>query len=130
MNLLDKMKFSIDTMSLGERFLGSIVVTVLGVGIVFAALAILYFAIVIMHKSVNGTQPKKVVESKPAPAEEVVVEEDTIDSTEIVAVITAAIAASLNTSTHNIVVRNITRVSDATPSWAKMGRIDQINNKL
>ncbi|QUH19824.1 OadG family protein [Alkaliphilus sp. B6464] len=131
MNLLERMKVSIDTMTMGEKFLGSIMVTLVGVGIVFAALAILYFAIIIMQKVVGKSQPKKIVDSKPSPTiEDEVVEEETVDNTELVAVITAAVAASLNTSTHNIIVRNITRISDQTPSWAKMGRVDQISNKL
>ncbi|HDR5039272.1 TPA: OadG family protein [Bacillus anthracis] len=131
MNLLERMKVSIDTMTMGEKFLGSMIVTLVGIGIVFAGLAILYFAIIIMQKVVGKSQPKKIVDSKPSPTiEDEVVEEETVDSAELVAVITAAVAASLNTSTHNIVVRNITRISDQTPSWAKMGRVDQISNKL
>ena len=131
MNLLERMKVSIDTMTMGEKFLGSMIVTLVGIGIVFTALAILYFAIIIMQKVVGKSQPKKIVDSKPSPTiEDEVVEEETVDSAELVAVITAAVAASLNTSTHNIVVRNITRISDQTPSWAKMGRVDQISNKL
>jgi len=131
MSLLEKMKVSIDTMTMGEKFLGSIIVTLVGIGIVFAGLAILYFAIIIMQRVIGKSQPKKIVESKPSPViEDEVVEEETVDSTELVAVITAAVAASLNTSTHNIIVRNITRIADQTPSWARMGRVDQINNKL
>ncbi|MBU5676274.1 OadG family protein [Alkaliphilus sp. MSJ-5] len=131
MNLLERMKVSIDTMTMGEKFLGSMIVTLVGIGIVFAGLAILYFAIIIMQKVVGKSQPKKIVDSKPSPTiEDEVVEEETVDSTELVAVITAAVAASLNTSTHNIIVRNITRISDQTPSWAKIGRVDQISNKL
>ncbi len=131
MNLLERMNVSIDTMTMGEKFLGSMIVTLVGIGIVFAGLAILYFAIIIMQKVVGKSQPKKIVDSKPSSTiEDEVVEEETVDSAELVAVITAAVAASLNTSTHNIVVRNITRISDQTPSWAKMGRVDQISNKL
>lgn len=134
MGLLEKMQFSIDTMSFGEKFLGSIVVTLLGVGIVFSALIALYLTIVIMQKVVSGLQPKKKAEIAPITKEPAVEDtidtEDTIDNVELVAVITAAIAASLHTSTHNIVVRNITRTNDATPSWAKIGRVDQISSKL
>ena len=133
MGLLEKMQFSIDSMTLGERFLGSMVVTLLGVGIVFLALATLYFAIVIMQRTVNGFQPKreaKIVPITKEPAAEEDKEDETIDNTELVAIITAAIAASLHTSTHNIIVRNITRTTETTPSWAKIGRIDQISNKL
>jgi len=130
MNLLEKMQFSIDTMTFGEKFLGSMIVTLLGVGIVFAALLILYFSIIIMQNIVNRIQPKKETKSKPVIIEEQVVVEDSIDNSELVAVITAAVAASLHTSSHNIIVRNITRVEDNTPSWAKFGRVDQISNKF
>lgn len=130
MGLLEKMQFSIDSMTLGEKFLGSMVVTLMGVGIVFAALATLFIAIIVMQKVVNGAQPKKESKSRPTIIEESVVEEDTIDNNELVAVITAAVAASLHTSTHNIIVRNITRAQDSTPSWAKIGRMDQISSKL
>jgi len=116
MGLLEKMQFSIDTMTLGEKLLGSLLVTLLGIGIVFAALATLYVAIVIMQKVVNNIQPKKEVITKPTVIEEPVADEDTVDSEELIAVITAAVATSLHTSTHNIIVRNITRIEDTTPS--------------
>lgn len=61
MNLLEKMKFSIDTMTMGEKLLAGIQVTVLGLIIVFAALAILYFAIVVMEGLMNKSQ--KVAET-------------------------------------------------------------------
>lgn len=131
MGLLEKMQYSIDSMTLGEKFAGSIVVTLMGVGIVFAALATLFIAIIVMQKIVNAMQPKKEVVSKPTIVEQPVEEEDhSIDDTELVAVITAAVAASLHTSTHNIIVRNITRVGDSAPSWARVGRMDQVSNKL
>lgn len=131
MNLLERMKFSIGDMSMGEKFLASMQVTFLGIGIVFVGLAVLYFAIILMEKLVNKQQPKAGVELKPNVVSDVVPEEEeAVDDTELVAVITAAVAASLHTSTHNIIVRNIARVSDPTPAWAKMGRMEQINNTL
>lgn len=136
MSLLDMMKYSIESLSTGERVLGSLQVTLLGVGIVFTALLFLYLTIVIMDKVLNKP------EAKPAPkvqeplsqvkeiVEEESAEEESVDDTELVAVITAAVAASLNTSTHNIIVRNIVRTSDATPAWGRMGRIEQINRMM
>ncbi len=127
MNLINQMKLSMDAMTLGEKFTGSIIVTLLGVGIVFAALIVLFFTIVAMEKIIVKPKPKKEVEPKPVNVIEEE-EEEVIEDTELVAVITAAIASSLNTSTHNLIVRNITRVEDTTPSWAKAGRINQITN--
>lgn len=131
MDLLEKMQFSIDTMTFGEKFLGSAVVTLLGVGIVFIALITLYITIVIMQKAVGRLGSKKEAKVEPITKEPAVEDikdsEDAIDNTELVAVITAAVAASLHTSTHNIIVRNITRTKEVTPSWAKIGRIDQMH---
>lgn len=125
MNLIDQMKFFIDAMTLGEKVLGSIVVTILGIGIVFVALIILFLTIVAMQKVLGRLEPKRGVELKPIDINEE--EKDgKLEDTELVAVITAAIAASLNTFTHNIVVRNITRTQDSAPAWAKAGRRDQI----
>ena len=140
MDLLEKMKFSMDTMTTGEKFLAGIQVTVLGLIIVFAALAILYFTIIIMERLINKSQKTvEVVESRLSADETVsfdvvesvhTVEEDTAHSTELVAVITAAIAASLYVPVQDVVVRSIRRAQDSTPIWAKMGRIEQINNML
>ena len=44
------------------------------------------------------------------------------DSEELVAVITAAIAASLHRSTHDIVVRFIRRIPAITPVWNRTSR--------
>lgn len=140
MNLLERMKVSIDTMTMGEKFLASIQVTLLGIGIVFVALAILYFSIVIMEKLINKPQyAKETIDSKPDAIETVVLnheksvqieEKETIYNTELVAVITAAIASSFNIPAQDIVIRNIKRVQDPTPTWAKAGRMEQINNML
>lgn len=140
MDLLEKMKVSIDTMTIGEKISASIQVTVLGLVIVFASLAILYFAIVFMEKLISKPQKAtEMVESKPSIDETVDLdyeksvsgsEEDTAYNTELIAVITAAIAASLHVSTQDVVIRSIRRVRDTTPIWAKMGRIEQINNML
>ncbi|QZY54711.1 OadG family protein [Crassaminicella profunda] len=120
------------SLSMGEKMLASLYVMFLGMLVTFVALCILWGLIVIMSKMIHGTKKEavKVVTtpapvSAPAPAE-LEKEEDE----ELVAVITAAIAASLQTSTHNIIVRNITRVSDVTPAWGRMGRMEQMNNNF
>ncbi|HZJ57897.1 MAG TPA: hypothetical protein VFD89_06610, partial [Clostridia bacterium] len=52
------------------------------------------------------------------------------DDEEIVAVIAAAVAASLSYSTHDIIVRSIRRISSNTPAWNRAGRSQQIAGKL
>lgn len=139
MDLLERMKFSIETMTTGEKFLAGIQVSILGLIIVFAALAILYFAIIAMEKLINKSQETVETVEPRLSADETVdwddkesahEEEDIIHDTELVAVITAAVAASLYVPVQDVVVKSIRRARDSTPIWAKMGRIEQINNML
>ncbi|HZK56829.1 MAG TPA: OadG family protein [Clostridia bacterium] len=138
MDLLEKMKFSIETMTMGEKFLAGIQVTVLGLVIVFIALAILYFAVIIMEMLLNKTQEEETVELRPSADETVDWENEalvhkegnTVHDTEVVAVIVAAVAVSLHVPVQDVVVKSIKRARDSTPIWAKMGRIEQINNTL
>lgn len=133
LSLLDKFKDPeiIGSLSLGDKMLASLQVMILGMGVTFVALCILWGLIIIMTKMINST-PKEATKVVKTPVEvatpSVVVEED--NQEELVAVITAAIAASLQTSTHNIVVRNITRVVDATPAWGRAGRVEQMNSRF
>ncbi|KAB3533796.1 OadG family protein [Alkaliphilus serpentinus] len=136
MNLLEQLNNHIESMTLGEKLFASLQVTLLGMFIVFIALILLYFFVVAMNLVL--VRPVKAKEKEKTPAEKLVKEpaieevveavvEETIDDTELVAVITAAIAASLETSTHNIIVKNIVRLPDSTPAWGKLGRMQQLN---
>lgn len=124
----------LQTMTIGEKLMGALIVTVLGMGVTFIVLSILWGAIAVMTRVFKqGQQP---VKEKPAVAQTKVeaqpvvetVEEE--DDEELIAVITAAVAASLQTSIHNIYVRNIVRVPDMTPVWGKTGRLDQMNSRF
>lgn len=48
---------------------------------------------------------------------------------ELIAVIMAAISASLGTQS-NLVIRSIIRVGDRTPIWGQIGRHEQMLNRL
>jgi hypothetical protein len=52
------------------------------------------------------------------------------DMDELIAVITAAVAASLNRSTHNIIVRSVKRVPTVSPAWNRAARLDLTTPKL
>ncbi len=85
--------------------------TLMGMGIVFLVLIFLSF-LISLFKFVNRPE-KKTEAPAPAPAAEPVaaVEEDLTDDLELVAVITAAIAASEETSGDGFVVRSIKKVN-------------------
>ncbi len=126
----------LQSMTLGEKLLASTYVAVLGMAITFIALMILWGCIIIMGNALGVRKPKKepvkVAPEPKAQPERVPksVQADAGENEELVAVITAAVAASLNTSTHNIVVTNIVRVSDTTPAWGQAGRLEQMNKML
>ena len=129
MSLLEKMKVSSDSLTLGEKLAGSLQVTMFGILVVFFALGILYVCINIMHRVLNPKTKKlqQTPTSIKVEAPQVIEEEEVADETELVAVITAAIAATLQTSSHNIIVRNITRLPESTPAWGKLGRMENVN---
>ena len=138
MALLDKFANPemIHSLTFGEKMLATFYTTVLGMLITFSALIIIWIMTVLLSKFVRAIENKgkaDIVEVKEAPqaikqAETVTDAEE--NDEELVAVISAAVAVSLNTSIHNIVVTNIVRVNDATPSWGVAGRTDQLNSRF
>lgn len=132
---------TIEALSIGERIGTSLFVTLLGMGITFVALiaiwgmTVLMSRIIISMENKNKPVPAATVQvSKPSAAEPVAApgpgpqapEEDE----NLIAVLTAAIAASLNTSMHNIVVRNVRQLPDATPAWSRAGRSEQMSSRF
>ena len=126
---------------LGEQLLMSLKVMVLGLGTVFIALIALIYVIEIINKVLNsrtnvGTKNKHLATEYDE--EKMSIENSTTlnapdaidDEEEIVAVIAAAVAASLNYSTHDIIVRSVRRVSPNTPVWNRAGRNQQIAGRL
>lgn len=130
--LLERMKYSVDTLTTSEKIVASLQVTIIGIAIVFVALLALYLVIRIMEKTIGkpAVCNKIECEEQPTNVKNNEIAEVEIDNAELVAVIAAAISATLNTSTCNIVVKNIRRVNDESPAWAKAGRTEQIGSML
>lgn len=102
--------------------------TFLGLAIVFSVLLIL-MAVLCLFKVIFYKDPAKTkkVEIAPSPVKEEVVEED---DDELIAVLTAAVAASLNTSTYNLNIKSYRRIKDERPSWNKEGLREVINSRF
>ena len=121
--------FNVEPMySTAENLQNAVLNTVLGMGIVFVVLIFIAFVISLFrfinkaenraaaeHKEESRPAPKASAKPAPAPVPEAVPEP--MDDLELVAVITAAVAASMNTSVDNLVVRSIKRRS--TNKWRK-----------
>ncbi len=108
--------------SIGEALL----VTLFSMGVVFLSLLAISFLIDLVRVALSGSEKKSTPVQQPqapvvAPAPVVQVQED---DTELVAVITAAIAAMTGTNANGLVVKNIKRISDSDTAWSKTGKIE------
>ncbi len=125
MSILDK---------LGFAFL----VMLIGLLIVFFGLIILICLIKLMSIIVGALTGKKKEQAAPAPAPVVVpepvaeaaAEETGLENDELIAVITAALAAFNKDGNKTLVVRSVRRAAAKTPAWAKAGRADQLASRF
>ncbi len=113
-------------------------VMILGLAAVFLALTIIVLVINILNKAVNkeaATEKKdKDINVEDNKLDEkqstVTIDNEVTDNSELIAVITAAVAASLNRSTHNIIVRRVERIRGNRSQWNKAGRYEHLSSKL
>lgn len=101
------------------------IVTVFSMAVVFISLLAISYIIDLMRvafsKKDNKAVETKTIQQVSQPVVNTVVEED---DTELVAVITAAIAAMIGTNSSGLVVRNIKRLPDLDTTWSKTGKIE------
>ena len=111
-----------DALSVGGQ------VTLIGLIIVFSVLIILMCVLVVMRVVLTRNDKKPAeVKAEPAAKETAAQEED---DEELIAVLTAAIAASLNTSTYNLNIKSFKRIGNNAPAWNKAGLNETINSRF
>lgn len=109
------------------------IVTGVGLSIVFGVLVILMI-VLYLFKVIFYKDPTKMM--KTTKAEEVKpqatksTEVQTKDEDELLAVLTAAIAASLNTSTYNLKIKSYRRIENSKPAWNRAGVNETINSRF
>lgn len=114
----------------------ALIITAFSMLLVFAALIAISFILdgfkLIANrqkKADNGAKPvqavSKVEKQTAKPVEEKPTSQE--DDLELVAVITASIAAMLSRPANSIVVRNIVRIPQTTPVWGSVSRQEMIN---
>jgi len=119
-------------LQLQEYLMEGIVVTIIGISIVMAVLCIIAFILNLFAKfNMIGENNKKAepeVKVQPVPVEtaEIIEETDNSDDLELIAVITAAIAESMNTSVDNLFVRSFKKVT----LWNEQAKNEQQNRRL
>ncbi len=136
MDLINKLANPVN-LSVSDKISGGLMVAVGGMTITFLALIFLWLAIAIMSKFLGQKQAAPqaqdvVKEATPTPAASEAVStadsEAEVDDGELIAVITAALSATLQSN--SIVVSKIVRVADDRPVWAKTGMSEQMNSRL
>ena len=134
MHVLEAFKHeeTFNQMIMSDKLLATGYVIILGVGITFVALVLIWWITVLMSKTIQTIEARNaIVEVKPLmPQPVATVQVDNADDEELIAVISAAIAASLNTTMDNFKVTNIRRISDSTPTWGKVGRSEVMNARF
>ena len=116
--------------SLLSNLLDGLSTTLIGMLIVFFGLLVLIMCITVMHKVMTGGQKKKELPAQEAPviqnpAPEPVIEEPEEDDGELIAVISAAIAAVWDNQESGFVVRRVRRISNS-PLSARLARDEQM----
>lgn len=116
--------------SLGEAFGMGGETVVIGLSIVFGVLLILMI-VLYLFGVIFDKKPKAAA----APVQEIVPEPEVVteveeDEEELIAVLTAAIAASLNTSTYNLQIKSYRRVPTKRPAWNNAGLRETIGNRF
>ncbi|MBQ9015747.1 MAG: OadG family protein [Firmicutes bacterium] len=128
---------TIHSLSFGEKMLGSTVTMIMGLGITFTILLLIWIFIAIMGKVLGAAESRKKAAAAPAasapaaapakaaPAAAAPAAAD--DS--LIAVIAAAIAAYEGGSPDNLVVRKITRLSGEMTPWGTAANLARMETR-
>ncbi len=119
---------SVKLIDRNELILKGLAYTVMGILIVFMILVIIMLVIKAMAFFSGESKPKKVEQVTTPVSEATPVVAQTTDDSELVAVITAAVAAAMGQSPSGFVVRSYKAVSGN--AWNKAGRMDVLENRL
>lgn len=114
-----------ESMSIGEKFLSTFAITILGMVVVYIVLIIIAYSLELL-KVFFGKKPKKTAVEEYAEINDVIAEETTDKESngdiELIVLITAAIAAFEGTSSENVIVKNIKELPQNKNVWAAAGR--------
>ena len=117
------------SLTFGQKMQASLITMIMGLGITFTVLILIWIFIAIMGRILGATTKKPAAAAAPAPVETKAapVEEASDDS--LVAVIAAAIAAYQGANANNLVVKKITRLSGENTPWGISGLEDRLETR-
>jgi len=127
-----------DTLTFGEKSIGAFITTLMGMGITFSVLILLWGLIALMAKltAEKPKPPKGNLEETPVKTAAAVatiahVSTATGSSPELIAVITAAIAAfeGKTANAGDLIIRKISRAAGQATSWGNAGTSEAIASR-
>ena len=127
-----------DTLTMGERILGSLITAMMGMGTTFVVLILIWGFIALISRAVRTDEKlfkhedagKAAAQAPaPAPAAAAAAAAPAGDDA-LIAVITAAIAAAQGSAvTSNLIVRKIIRIPGPDPVWSNTGRHEALDSR-
>ena len=119
------------SLSVGERVIGGLITTLMGMGITFLVLLLLWGCISVTSNIIKAQEKKNASGATDVSTESVTPQEKAEGiSGEVIAVITAAIAACEGPEVMDkLVVRRISRVSGSMMAWNAAGRNELIEGR-
>ena len=121
---------AIKNLSFLEKIAGGLVVSCLGMGITFLALIILQFIIGLLARFAAPASREPLPKTVAGSVAAVEVPDQQAEDEELVAIITAAIAMSLQPTGKEVIIRNIRRIKTPSLAWSRAGILDQMNNRF
>lgn len=114
----------IDTLTMGEKFLGGLLVTAFSIFMVFAVLILLMYIIKGLGLVLGNKAHKTATAEEPIKEEVMNLSED--DENEVMAAIIGAISSMNTGQDSKIVIRQVVRNNS---NWADSGLLEQINSR-
>ena len=127
-------------LSKSELIQGSLITTMMGMGTTFVVLTLLWFIIAMVSKAINSTQNKvkpsaevqpAAVSNTAVPSNQTTANVEVTNDSELVAVITAAIAAMEGNAINpgNLIIRKINRISGNSNAWSRAGASEVLDSR-
>lgn len=120
----------IKNLSFLEKMAGGLVVSCLGMGITFLSLIILQFIIGQLARFAAPPGPEQLPETVAGSVAAVECADGQTTDEELAAVISAAIAMSLQPAGKEVIIRNIRRIKTPSLAWSRAGILDQMNSRF
>lgn len=114
-----------ESMSMAEKFINSIAITILGMGVVFVVLIIIAYSLELLRIAFKEKSSEEKGTAKTREQSRVNIApkgQEHIEDLDLLLLITAAVAAQEHSSTHDFFVRSIKQLPQNDNVWASVGR--------